>query len=115
MLLALIFICSAAPTSAQKTNGSCSSPSCLDVFSAELDESKFICNVSASVCRCKVQVLDLEACVLSNVSDMEKRFDLVVNGIVPNVAANRFTGGCRAAFEMHGPCKLEQIREQASR
>jgi hypothetical protein len=77
-----------------------------------LDESKFICNVSASVCRCKVQVLDLEACVLSNVSDMEKRFDLVVNGIVPNVAANRYTAGCRAAFEMHGQCKLEQIREQ---
>ena len=99
---------------AQGTNKSfpvCSSPACFDVFSAEFDESKLACNVSADTCQCQLKVLDLTGCVLSQVSAHEKRFDLVVSGIVDNAPASKYTADCRDVVEKHGPCKLEGITD----
>ena len=65
--------------------------SCFDVFSAEFDESKMACGVSADKCKCQLKVLDLSACVIDEISENEKRFDLVVNGSSRDTAASKYT------------------------
>ena len=103
-------ICSSRAQDTSKSyTAACSvfSPSCLDVFSAEFDESKLDCNDSSGVCQCQVKVLDLSACVLSNVRDREnseKGFNLVVTA--DSAGASKYTRDCHEVIQKHGPCKL---------
>lgn len=83
--------------------------SCFDVFSAEFDESKIACSVSADKCKCQLKVLDLSACVIDYISGTEKPFDLVVNGSSSDTAASKYTAACKENVEKHGPCKLDGI------
>ena len=84
--------------------------SCFNIFSAEFDESKLACNVSADICKCQLKVLDLSACVVENVSDDKKRFDLEV--VAENTAASKYTAPCKEIVEKYGPCKLDGIIDQ---
>jgi hypothetical protein len=100
---------------AANLNESCASAACFEVFASEFDESKIRCNMSATsatVCRCKFQVLDLTACVIINSmkrnGGQEDSFNLVVNE-VGIVASNKFTSTCRIAIEQRGPCELKGI------
>ena len=80
--------------------------SCFDVFSAEFDESKMACGVSADKCKCQLKVLDLSACVIS---ENEKHFDLLVDGSSSDTAASKYTAACKEVVDKHGPCKLDGI------
>jgi hypothetical protein len=117
-LVGCAIICSAQATNLTK---SCASAACFEIFASEFDRSKITCNVSAAAataCRCKFQVLDLAACVITNSTVNEKsglednRFNLVVTEVVGNAASSKYTAACRDAIEQRGPCKLEGIVDQ---
>jgi hypothetical protein len=117
MLIMLFLMARAKISSAQATNlnEACASAACFEVFASEFDESKITCDVSAAAtaCQCKIQVLDLAACVFKssavNNGGLEDRFNLEVTEVVDNVASNKYTAACREAIEQRGPCKLEGI------
>ena len=104
-------ICLSYAQGTAESHKDCSS--CFDIFSAEFDESKLACDVSAEKCKCQLKVLDLSACVIENVSADKKRFDLeVVTANSSQTAASKYTAACKEIVETHGPCKLDGIIDQ---
>jgi hypothetical protein len=87
--------------------------SCFNIFSAEFDESKLACDVSADRCMGWLQVLDLSAVCVKNISDTKKRFDCQVQAyMAENTAASKYTAACKEIVEKYGPCKLDGIIDQ---
>ncbi len=110
MLKLCVYFALLCSSHAKRTNESCSS--CLNIFLVEYDESKLACNVSAGICQCNLDLLDLKA-TTSCVTDgggKEKSVDLVVTVNEGN-ASNKYTAECKEMIEKHGPCKLEGIMD----
>jgi hypothetical protein len=114
-MLFLMELATISSAQATNLNETCTSAACFEVFASEFDESKITCDVSAAAtaCQCKIQILDLAACVLTstavNNGGLVDHFNLEVTEVVGNVASSKYTAACREAIEQRGPCKLEGI------